>query len=51
MRYATMFHLLLLAMITSPTSAEDAIPHYGALDTDLARYNIDQSGSIKQFLG
>ena len=24
MRYATTFHLLLLAMITSPTSAEDA---------------------------
>lgn len=27
------------------------IPHYGDLDTGLARYNIDQSGSIKQFLG
>lgn len=29
----------------------NAIPHYGALDTGLARYNIDQSGPIKQFLG
>ena len=29
----------------------NAIPHYGDLDTGLARYNIDQSGPIKQFLG
>lgn len=27
------------------------IPHYGDFDTGLARYNIDQAGAIKQFLG
>jgi hypothetical protein len=26
------------------------IPHYGALDTGLAKYGIDQSGTIEQFL-
>ena len=27
------------------------IPHYGALDPGLAKYKLDQSGPIKQFLG
>ena len=27
------------------------IPHYGAIDTGLSKYGIDQTGAIPQFLG
>jgi len=29
----------------------NAIPHYGAIDTGLTKYGIDQEGAIPQFLG
>ena len=29
----------------------NSVPHYGEFDSGLTRYGIDQSGSIKQFLG